>query len=110
LTIKTSDLEHASLLKVQVGSLVGIVRRVICDVDGTVVYVGKAVYGYDIVKFERGFTKPKHKSRASVKYGSGNAQKTALTPTSFTQEKPPVKNIAASGCRPPYDLSALPLW
>jgi GntR family transcriptional regulator len=69
LTIETADLEHASLLKVQVGSPVGIVRRVICDEDGTVVYVGKAVYRGDIVKFERGFTKPKHKSRASVKYG-----------------------------------------
>jgi GntR family transcriptional regulator len=58
LTIETTDLEHASLLKMPVGSPVGIVRRVICDEAGTVVYVGKAVYRGDIVKFEREFAKP----------------------------------------------------
>ena len=69
LTIETADLEPTSLLKVQVGSPVGILQRVICDENGAVVFFDKAVYRGDIVKFERGFTKPKDKSRASVKYG-----------------------------------------
>jgi GntR family transcriptional regulator len=58
LTIETADLEHASLLKIPVGSPVGIVRRVITDPDQTVLYVGRAVYRGDIVKFERVFEKP----------------------------------------------------
>lgn len=57
LTIETADLEHASLLKIPVGSPLGVVRRVICDDVGTVIYVGLAVYRGDIVKFEREFQK-----------------------------------------------------
>lgn len=59
LTIETADLEHASLLKIPVGSALGIVRRVICDESGTVIYVGRAVYRGDIVKFEREIPKPR---------------------------------------------------
>jgi hypothetical protein len=36
----------------------GIVRRVICDEYGTVIYVGRAVYRGDIVKFERDIYQP----------------------------------------------------
>jgi GntR family transcriptional regulator len=57
-TIEIADLDHASLLKIPVGAPLGIVRRVICDEDGTVVYLGKAVYRGDIVKLEREITKP----------------------------------------------------
>lgn len=53
LTIETADLEHASLLNMAVGSALGIVRRVICDESDTVIYVGRAVYRGDAVKFER---------------------------------------------------------
>lgn len=58
LTIETADLTHAALLNVPVGSALGIVRRVICDEYGTVIYVGRAVYRGDIVKFERDIHQP----------------------------------------------------
>lgn len=58
LTIEIADLDHASLLRIPVGSPLGIVRRVICDEAGTVVYLGRAVYRGDIVKLEREITKP----------------------------------------------------
>lgn len=70
LTIETADLEHASLLKVPVGSPVGVVRRVICDQAGTVVYVGKAVYRGDIVKFEREFAKPEQPDPTALARGA----------------------------------------
>lgn len=57
-TIETADLEHASLLKIPVGSPLGVVRRVICDEAGTVIYLGTAVYRGDIVKLERELLKP----------------------------------------------------
>jgi GntR family transcriptional regulator len=59
LTIETADLEHASLLKITVGSPLAIVRRVICDESDAVIYVGRAVYRGDIVKFEREIPKPR---------------------------------------------------
>jgi GntR family transcriptional regulator len=57
-TIETADLEHASLLGIPLGSPVGVVRRVICDDAGTVIYLGRAVYRGDIVKLEREIKKP----------------------------------------------------
>jgi GntR family transcriptional regulator len=57
-TIETADLEHAALLGIPLGSPVGIVRRVICDDAGTVIYLGRAAYRGDIVTLEREIKKP----------------------------------------------------
>jgi GntR family transcriptional regulator len=58
LTIETADIDVASHLEIPVGAPVGIVRRVIRDQAGTVIYVGEATYRGDLVKLERELKKP----------------------------------------------------
>jgi GntR family transcriptional regulator len=57
LTIATADLDTAHLLEIPVNAPVGIVRRVLQDQHGVVIYLGTAVYRGDMVRLERVLTK-----------------------------------------------------
>jgi len=57
LTISTADVDTAQLLGIAVNSPVGIVRRVLQDQHGVVIYLGTAVYRGDMVRLERVLTK-----------------------------------------------------
>ena len=59
LTIGSSDLETASLLKIAPNSPIGTVRRVIRDQNDIAIYVGTAIYRGDLVRLEREITKPR---------------------------------------------------
>jgi GntR family transcriptional regulator len=50
LSIATADLETAHLLNIPLNSPVGLVRRVLQDQHGVVVYLGSAIYRGDMVK------------------------------------------------------------
>lgn len=58
LTIGSADLQVASLLNIPVNAPVGEVRRVLQDANGTVIYVGEAVYRGDLVRLEREIKRP----------------------------------------------------
>jgi GntR family transcriptional regulator len=53
LTITTADLDSAHHLDIPVNSPVGVVRRVLRDQRGVVIYLGTAVYRGDMVRLER---------------------------------------------------------
>lgn len=53
LSISTADLDTAHLLNIPVNSPVGLVRRVLQDQHGVVIYLGSAIYRGDMVKLER---------------------------------------------------------
>jgi GntR family transcriptional regulator len=57
LTIATADLDTAHLLEIPVNAPVGIVRRVLQDQHGVVIYLGTAIYRGDMVRLERVLTK-----------------------------------------------------
>lgn len=84
LTIESADFEVSSMLNLEPGAPVGLVRRVICDQDGTAVYIGSATYRGDMVRLERDLMagrtgkasheKPATESRPQ-KVGQGNQNK-----------------------------------
>lgn len=53
LSIATADLDTAHLLNIPVNSPVGLMRRVLQDQHGVVIYLGSAIYRGDMVKLER---------------------------------------------------------
>lgn len=53
LTIESADFDTAAQLGLEPGAPVGNVRRVICDQNGTAIYVGLACYRGDLVRLER---------------------------------------------------------
>ncbi|MGH9460361.1 MAG: GntR family transcriptional regulator [Vicinamibacteria bacterium] len=57
LTIATADLDTAHLLEIPVNAPVGVVRRVLQDRHGVVIYLGTAIYRGDMVRLERALTK-----------------------------------------------------
>jgi len=52
LTISTADVEVAQLLDVPINSPVAEVRRVFCDADGRVIYIGLITYRGDFIRLE----------------------------------------------------------
>ncbi len=52
LTISTADVEVAELLRVPINSPVADVRRVFCDPDGRVIYIGLITYRGDFIRLE----------------------------------------------------------
>jgi GntR family transcriptional regulator len=52
LTIGTADHEVSEHLGVPIGSPMGILRRVVCDTEGRVVYIGTVNYRGDAVKLD----------------------------------------------------------
>ena len=52
LTIGSTDLDLAELLRVPVGSPVAEVRRVFVDADGRVIYLGEIRYRGDVLRLE----------------------------------------------------------
>jgi len=53
LTIESADFEVSEMLNLAPGAPVGQVRRVICDRNGTAIYIGLATYRGDMVRLER---------------------------------------------------------
>lgn len=57
LSISVAGVETARLLKVQINSPVGVVRRVVQDQRGVVVFMAEVIYRGDVVKLERTFVR-----------------------------------------------------
>lgn len=62
LTIETADFDVSDMLNLKPGAPIGQVRRVVCDQDGTAVYVGVARYRGDMVRLERDLMATSRKS------------------------------------------------
>jgi len=52
LTIGVADFETAERLEIPVNAPVGMLRRVLCDENGTAIYIGDITYRGDLVKLE----------------------------------------------------------
>ncbi len=52
LTIGVADFDIAERLEIAVNSPVGMLRRVLCDKDGTAIYIGDITYRGDLVRLE----------------------------------------------------------